>query len=300
MTGSPTRPPTPAIRARRVRFDWDDTPLHWLPGDPQTTHTINVLHLLLPAGERWFVDVYREALPLVTDDALRDQVRGFMGQEAVHSRSHQAVLDHLEAQGLPTRSYTRVMDWMFERLLGPRPFGLPLPSATARQRWLYDRLAIIAAVEHFTAVLGRWVIGADGLVAAGADPTMVDLLRWHGAEEVEHRCVAFDLYEHVCGVRSRRITSMLVTAAMLFVLWGLGTRYFMRHDPTHPGRPRFTGYRRAAKQGLLPPERDLLRAVPRYLRRDHHPSQEGDTAAALAYLATSPAALAAAGTPGEP
>jgi len=41
---------TPPIKARRVRFDWEDTPIHWVPGDAQTTHTMNVLHLLLPAG----------------------------------------------------------------------------------------------------------------------------------------------------------------------------------------------------------------------------------------------------------
>jgi hypothetical protein len=41
-----------------------------VPGDAQTTHTANVLHLLLPAGERWFVDVYRQVLPEVTDPRL--------------------------------------------------------------------------------------------------------------------------------------------------------------------------------------------------------------------------------------
>lgn len=46
-----------------MSFSWEDTPLHWGPGDPFTTHTINVLHLLLPAGERWFVHVYKQALP---------------------------------------------------------------------------------------------------------------------------------------------------------------------------------------------------------------------------------------------
>ena len=75
-------PPAGRITPRRVRFDWAGTPLHWVPGDAQTTHTANVLHLLLPAGEQWFVHLYRQALPLVTDARLRDEVKGFMGQEA--------------------------------------------------------------------------------------------------------------------------------------------------------------------------------------------------------------------------
>ena len=41
----------PAYR-RKVRFDWSDTPLHWVPDDPFATHMMNVLHLVLPEGER--------------------------------------------------------------------------------------------------------------------------------------------------------------------------------------------------------------------------------------------------------
>jgi predicted metal-dependent hydrolase len=38
----------------------------------------------------------------------------------------------------------------------------------------------------------------------------------------------------------------------------------------------------------------LLRSVPRYLRRDHHPRDEADSALALEYLQRSPAVRAAA------
>jgi hypothetical protein len=37
----------------------------------------------------------------------------------------------------------------------------------------------------------------------------------------------------------------------------------------------------------------MLRSIPRYLSHAYHPSQEGSTAQAVAYLASSPAALAA-------
>jgi predicted metal-dependent hydrolase len=276
-----------------VRFDWDDTPLHWLPGDPQTTHTINVLHLLLPAGERWFVDVYRHALPLVTDARVRDDVRGFMGQESVHSRAHAAVLDHLAEQGLDTTPFTRRIEWLFARLLGDRPLGFPLPAPLARQ-WLLGRLAIIAAIEHFTAVLGNWVLNASALDDAGADPSMLDLLRWHGAEEVEHRSVAFDLFEHLSGSYTRRLVAMVQVVTVLSLLWVDGTRFFLRHDPDRPPKATWRGFVRAGQRGRLPTAATMIRAVPTYLRRDFHPSTEGSTEQALAYLATSPAAGAAA------
>lgn len=37
----------------------------------------------------------------------------------------------------------------------------------------------------------------------------------------------------------------------------------------------------------------MIRSIPRYLSRGYHPSQEGSTEQALAYLASSPAATAA-------
>lgn len=106
------------LKARKVSFDWEETPLHWVPGDPFTTHTINVLHLLLPAGERWFVHVYKQALPYITDDRLREDVIGFIGQEAIHSQAHDDVLPHLRKLGLDPTPYTAQVDWFFEKLLG--------------------------------------------------------------------------------------------------------------------------------------------------------------------------------------
>ena len=85
---SPLRSLRSASRSRpaKVSFDWEDTPAALGARDPFTTHTINVLHLLLPAGERWFVHVYKQVLPHIRDDRLREDVIGFIGQEAMHSQ----------------------------------------------------------------------------------------------------------------------------------------------------------------------------------------------------------------------
>lgn len=284
------------IKARRVTFDWSETPLHWVDGDPVTTHVINVLHLLLPAGERWFCNVYRQALPLVDDDEeLRGQVKGFIGQEAVHSRAHAEVLRHLKAEGLDTGRYTRFIEWVFETLLGDgrveaaehRSSAERPLSRWARRQALHQRLAYIAAIEHFTCVLGAWVLEPGGLDGEGVDPTMVDLLRWHGAEEVEHRDVAYDLYLHVDGSYVRRVLAMALVAPTMLVLWVVGTRFMQRHDPQAPtpGWPAtLQGIRQGIVQGRLPDLRLLLRAVPRYMKPGHHPSQEGSTERALQYL----------------
>jgi Predicted metal-dependent hydrolase len=112
------------IKARHVKFDWSGTPIQWVPGDPSSTHIINVLNLLFPAGELWFCRVYNKALPLITDPALHDDAQGFLRQEAVHSRSHGGVLTHYyKTHGIDTQPFTRKLDWLFGKLLGEQPLG---------------------------------------------------------------------------------------------------------------------------------------------------------------------------------
>lgn len=278
------------IRPRRVRFDWSSTPLRWVPGDAHTTHVANVLHLLLPAGERFFVDVFRDAVPLVKDDQLRAEVKAFMGQEATHARAHSGVLErHLASHGIDTSRFTFFVQWIFNLVLQVRPVPRWLPGRVRSYldlfllRW---QLAFIAAIEHFTAVLGWWIVVAPGLERAGADPTMLDLLRWHGAEEVEHRSVAFDAYKALGGGYIRQCLYILAVFVAIAAAWIAGTHFLMRRDRTITRRRRgsLREFVRASRQGRLPSIRSLIGAVPRYMKPSYHPSQEGDTAVAKAYL----------------
>lgn len=75
-----TLPSPPTLQQRKVRFDFAETPLHWVPNEPEASHIMNGLHLLLPAGEFWFCKVYNKALPLVSEPGLREDVRGFVLQ----------------------------------------------------------------------------------------------------------------------------------------------------------------------------------------------------------------------------
>ncbi|WP_245877649.1 metal-dependent hydrolase, partial [Streptomyces glaucescens] len=98
-----------------------------------------------------------------------------------------------------------------------------------------------------------WVLGAEELDRRGADPTMLDLLRWHGAEEVEHRSVAFELFQHVDGGYRRRARTWAVAFTALVFLWQRGTRFFMENDPTLPaGKATFKDFHARGRQGLLP------------------------------------------------
>ncbi len=280
------------ILPRHVKFDWTAMPVHWLPGDPYATHVINVLHLMFPAGELWFCRVYNKVLPLLTDPRVRADAEGFMRQEAIHARSHEGVVKHyFQAHQIDTRPFTARIDRLFSLYLGDKPFGLKIGKS---RFWMCQQLGMIAALEHFFAYLGNWVLNADGLDRAHAHPVMLDLLRWHGAEEVEHRAVAYEVFRNMGGGYIERAFHMLLAMTILIVLFYQGSHFLFRADPGRPVYPGFlSGWRNAAVRGVLPGLGSVLLAAARYFNPWFHPGNEGNTAQALAYLQRSPAASVA-------
>ncbi|OBI60134.1 metal-dependent hydrolase [Mycobacterium sp. E796] len=278
------------LEARDVEFDWAKLPFHYVPGEPFATHVLNVLHLLLPAGEEFFVDVFKQALPLIKDDQLRLDVQGFIGQEAMHSQAHSKVLAHFAAQGVDLTPFTDQIRWLFEKLLGPKPGW----GRRRRHSWLLEQVSIVSAVEHYTAILGEWVLGAPAHDAIGTDPVMLDMLRWHGAEEVEHKAVAFDTMKHLRAGYLRRVRAQLVVTPAMLLFWVRGVRFLYSVDPHLPPgtKPHWWEYIRAARRGLVPGPLRFVRVVADYYRPGFHPSQLGGLEAAVDYLALSPAARA--------
>lgn len=275
-----------AIAARDVHFSWDGVPMHYIPGEPMATHVINVMHLVLPEGERAMSAALTEALPLITEPRLREEVIGFIGQEATHAASHEGAREHLATLGLPVEPVARKMDWLVDRVLGDHDL-----TGKARHAWLCERLGLFAAMEHYTAVVGEWLLGADQLERAGMHPAMLDLIRWHGAEEVEHRNVAFDAFMHVDGSYARRVRTALLASFTLAVLFLTTARYLLFADPTPAVRRSWVRQLLSAtRRGLIPKATIFLTEIPKYLRPGFHPSQLGSMDTAIRYLARSPAA----------
>jgi uncharacterized protein len=252
----------------------------------------SLLNIVLPPVERWFVAVFNEALPLVKDPKLAEDMRGFIGQETTHADVHEHVLhDLMAARGVDPKPLLDQVDFIFSRTLAPRTSLDP----KRRLSHLCDRLWLIAAIEHYTAVLGDFVLNCRW-EDYGADPTIVDLFRWHGSEEVEHRNVAHDVAVYFHNSYPDRIRSMLMAVTMVFVLFQRGTWYLMKADPdVDIGWWRMQWLRALdSKKGLLPTFRELFGSnTVMYFRPGFSPEEMGSTAQAVAYLASSPAARAA-------
>ena len=278
------------LEARDVDFDWSTLPLHYVPGEPFTTHVLNVLHLLLPAGEEFFVDVFKKTLPLIQDDQLRLDVQGFIGQEAVHSQTHSGVLDYFAANDVDLRPFTDQIDWLFGKLMGDRPRW----SQRRQCSWLLEQVSVVAAIEHYTAILGEWILDSPAHDALGTDPVMLDMLRWHGAEEVEHKSVAFDVMKHLRAGYGRQLRTQLVVTPMMLLMWIRGVRfmYSVDRDLAPGAKPRWRDYFAAARRGLVPGPLRFVRAIGAYYWPGFHPSQLGGVERAVDYLAVSPGARA--------
>lgn len=294
------------LKARKVQFDLSQSPVHWLPDDIYSSHMINAIHLLLPAGELWFCRVYNKALPLITDPQLREDVRGFIRQEGIHAQAHRKGEDWLRDHGYDVDGYRRLIDWLFEQMLGETPLALPFLKGRLNERqWLLFRVGVVAAIEHFTGLLGDWCLNSDGWDKG--DPVVADLFRWHLAEEVEHRSVAFELYQHLCATETgfylgRQAIMALVFPLFMSVLAHSG-RVLARQD-SHPqakklGRKSILGVilklqSTGQRYDNVPTLGLIVQRTLRWLSPSFHPDNEGDTAQALAYIARSPAAQAAA------
>ena len=280
------------IQARKVHFDLTGIPLEWIPGHPVASTMVNLFNVVLPTAEYWFVETFNEALPLVRDPHLADDMRGFIGQEATHAETHDKVLtDFLTANGVDYQPVLDQVSHVFEKILAPKQFTDP----KRRLNDLCDRLWLIAAVEHYTALLGDFVLNCNW-EDHGADPTMTDLFRWHGSEEVEHRSVAHDVAVYFQDSYFSRLRAMSIAVAVVHTFFQRGTWYLLKADPSvdiswlQMQRLRMQD----SKLGLLPKFSKLFGSnTLMYLRPSFTPDRMGSTAQAVAYLASSPAARAA-------
>lgn len=100
-----------------------------------------------------------------------------------------------------------------------------------QEQWDLFRLGVIATVEHMTCVLGKYALYNKRWEELGADPEMVDLVKWHGSEEIEHRTVAFDLYRHLGGGYMPRYYLSLAVIVLVLGLWVDGAAHIMKQDP---------------------------------------------------------------------
>lgn len=266
-------PERPTIRPRSPRFDFAAVPRHWFGGRPLRTHVFNGLSLLFPAGERFFVRSVRRYADRVSDPRLKEDIKGFFGQEGRHASAHESQFEVLESQGYDVRRFLQFYQW----------FAYGVVERISPDEL---RLAATAACEHFTATLAHHALSYDDL--AEAHPSMRALFLWHAVEEIEHKTVAYDVLQTVNPSYGLRVAGFALAATMLTSLWIAGTLMLFAQEPDSWRlfwRELAAG-RRRRQAAHTSPSSETDRPMLAYLRRDFHPGNETrDRELARAYVA---------------
>ena len=166
---------------------------------------MNGISLALPLGEHFFIRTVRQFEQDITDPQLRDEIKDFVAQEAIHSRQHEIYNKLLIRDGYdiaPLEQRTR------EALEEAWQEASPM-----------ERLAITISLEHITHVLGDQILSHTDRLQDW-DSEYRAFWMWHAAEEVEHKAVCYDLYRKLGGtylMRTKTIVTM--TARILEIFW---------------------------------------------------------------------------------
>lgn len=210
-----TRYHEPLPIRRDIRFklpadriaDWHDK------AGPTFTALLNTFSIVLPIGERFFIDAVRAHRDLVTDLELQKAVTAFIGQEAMHGREHEEYNEALFARSPIAPKFEALVLSIFGLLKQHLPAYF----------WLSGTIAL----EHFTALLADSVLRTPELFE-GAEEHYANIWRWHAFEETEHKAVAFDVWNTAMGqgLYAYAIRSFgLVVATIVF--WGLVIPVFL-------------------------------------------------------------------------
>jgi predicted metal-dependent hydrolase len=246
------------IPPRHLDFKMPQAPRYFLANNATATTFLAVLSAFFPPGERFFMESVRNFRKDITDPVLKAEIAGFMGQEAIHGREHERLNELLMDQGINTRVPEAAVKMALKVL---EQFS---PS---------QQLAFTTFMEHFTALVGEQLL-TDKRFQANADAEMLQLWLWHALEELEHKAVAYDVYESIGNSRLERLIAFpMVTVVMLpavFGSWGYllakEGKLFDRKD-VRKGLHLILGGKRGLISRILP-------KMGLFGRKDYHPNKK--------------------------
>ncbi len=111
VTRASNTPDNVTITAQRMGFEFgEQVPRYWVDNSYTISHIMNALSVLFPQGEQFFVDSVRAFRDQISDPKLKEEIRGFIGQEAMHSLEHIAMNQHVRDQGMPVEELEKHLE----------------------------------------------------------------------------------------------------------------------------------------------------------------------------------------------
>lgn len=231
----------------------------WMKDDPFMSHLFNALSLTFPGGEDFFRRSVKDAVNANSNYSLAsmaNDLKVFYGQEALHSKVH------IEFNQMLGTKISAICQWIEKLVHNALYYASPRLSPELN-------LSITCALEHATALLAETLLSHPDLLAA-MDTTMKELWSWHAVEELEHKGVAYDVYNY-CGYsyEVRAIGLLFVTAVFGIVVSGLQLMFMLLDGSARPSII-LNGLKRLwIHPGYL---RKAIPAWFNYLKKDFHPN----------------------------
>lgn len=174
------------IVVRKIKFEFpEDFKAHWNPTKPELSQLANGASLLLPYMEPFIIDAIRKACEHISDPALLEEARAWMGQESQHFKQHRRFNDALIAKGYPElREREQQMAHEYQEL---------------GKRSLKYQVAYTAGFEVMALSIAHMLIKQREYFFAEADDSIASMWLWHLIEEIEHKNLAIDVYQHLYG-----------------------------------------------------------------------------------------------------
>lgn len=204
--------PTPEgleIIIRDERFNRDAKPRRWWAGDAFGTAWHNALSATFPRGEAFFIEAVK-AHRAGADPKLEAEIRAFVRQEINHTREHVAFNRLAEDAGYDIAKIDKRVEQLLALTKGRPPIA---------------NLLVTMALEHYTAMMAHEFL-ANPSHFEDSDPEVRAMWRWHAVEEIEHKGVAYDTFEHATRDWTpfrrwmrRSVVMLIVTRRFLFNRW---------------------------------------------------------------------------------
>lgn len=248
------RPKALGITVRKAQFNPKAIRRHYFANSPIMSHLLTALSSTFPIGEQFFVHSVRNVRDKVQDEKLQAQIATFIGQEAMHSKAHAEFNDAWRSDDY---NLDRFQAWLARK------------DQYVKNLHPKIQLAITCAFEHFTALLGGYILRHPEVLST-LDDDAVKLWVWHAIEEIEHRAVAFDVYQAVYGDdKIRRMIMRSVTTGFASLTLYSATKLFMQDRKK--SLPKIGGN----IFGLYLLAKMLIQMFPEYLsyyQKDFHPA----------------------------
>ena len=247
MSDADQRMPDQRMTVRRMRFPYPaNLKAWWNPARPEFSQVVNAGSLAMPYLEPYLIETMRKAREKLTDAQLIAEVDLYIAQEATHYRQHRQFnkrLADLGYESVPRREAILKDDY----------------DAFARARSFTFNIAYAEGFESMGLAVGNMLIEDRDYLFRDGDTAVASLVLWHFVEEIEHKCVTFDVFKALDGRYWWRIYGVLYATIHIFGRSRQAYRELLIEDGIW-----FTLRSRLALYGLL--GRIFLRLTPRLLR----------------------------------